>query len=159
MSAFCFGITEERKRCMRYGSNEGLCHQHTNQNLTIEDWVDYWSIINHDEVIVLPELQYDKYISEKYKESLSYPHYLYKGHSTYLTRELSPIKINVLNDLINKFIGIDYVWIAINEVHWIPTVDVVGMDCKHELKNASIYCVKIGKVYKRCHLESQKIIT
>nr|QBK93293.1 MAG: Zn-finger protein [Pithovirus LCPAC403] len=162
MDTYCCGITKERKRCKRYVPIKDLCHQHTNQNLTRKDWVEYWSILNDKEIVVLPTLQYseeyiEKYI-EKYEESSCFPHSLYKGYKTYLTKELSLMKIDVLIDLINEFIGIDHIWIAIGELDKFPTIDVVGLNCKHKLKKASIYCVKIGKVYRRSNLESQRLI-
>nr|QBK92832.1 MAG: hypothetical protein LCPAC401_04700 [Pithovirus LCPAC401] len=61
--------------------------------------------------------------------------------------------------MINEFIGMNYIWIVIGIRDKLLTIDVVGMDCKHKLKKpSSIYCVKIGKVYERSNLESQRII-
>nr|QBK93897.1 MAG: Zn-finger protein [Pithovirus LCPAC406] len=158
MSIFCLGITKERKRCKRYVPNRDYCHHHTKQNLTSKDWVEYWSILNDKEIVVLSTLQYSEEYLWKHKNSRFFAHYIYKDYKTCLTKELSPIHIDILIDLINEFIGINYIWIAIGELDRFPIIDFVGMDCKHKLKKASIYCAKIGKVYERSHFESQRII-
>ncbi len=190
MIIYCYGITKKKKRCKRYGPNNGYCHQHINQDLTgrptcfalntrgircmMSDYSDnkcrlhntwrldlasYWSIINDNEVIISNTLQRAEEYFEKHERSNVSSHHFCKGHGTYLYRRYSPIKIDVLIDLINEFIGMNYIWIAIGQRYKLSDIDVVGMDCKHTLEKASIYCVKIGKVYERSNLESQLIIT
>ncbi len=51
------------------------------------------------------------------------------------------------------------IWIAIGQYYGSLTIDVVGVNCEHMMKEASIYCLKIGKVYERSNLESQKVIS
>nr|QBK93295.1 MAG: Zn-finger protein [Pithovirus LCPAC403] len=124
------------------------------------DRTTHWSIIYGNTLIVLTTFQHvDEYCYEHINSRIVI-HSCYKeNHGAHLTKKVSPVKIDVLIDLINEFIGIGYIWIVIGQRYGSLAIDVVGVDCKHVMKEASIYYVKINKVYERCHLESQWIIT
>ncbi len=183
MKTQCLGITKKKKRCKRYASNNGYCHQHTDQDLSDKclsldirgvrcmipkhfdnkcslhmwnpNWKEHLLAINHKEVLLTTLGNMEVYFN-KHRESKIFPRHCY---NTYLTKEVSLTRIDVLIDLINEFIGIDYIWIVIGQRYGSLSIDIVGVDCEHNMKKASIYYVKIDKVYERSNLESRRIIT
>nr|QBK92831.1 MAG: Zn-finger protein [Pithovirus LCPAC401] len=157
----CIALNTRGVRCMmpKEGKYENQCILHSWHSAYSS--VRYWSIFNDKEIVISPTIQHAEIYLEKHENSNVFPQTWCKKYETYLEKEVSLTKMDVLIDLINEFIGIDYIWIAIGKLFQFGSlaIHVVGTDCKTELGDASMYCVKIGKVYKRSNLESQKIIT
>ncbi len=152
----CVALNSRGIRCVMSDYLNDKCRLHNTWRL---DLTVYWSIVNDKEIVTLSALQHAEDYCEKHEKRHCFFHHQHKGHEAYLTKEVSLTKVDVLINLINEFIGRNYIWIAIGKRYKLLSIDVVGVDCKHKLEEASIYCVKIGKVYERSHLESQRIIT
>ncbi len=182
----CYGITLKEEKCEKYGSYNGYCHKHTNQDLTTRptcvalntrgvrcmlpdhandkcrlhllgvDWTKHWSIFNDETIVVLSTLWQAEDYFERHEVSSIHPHPWFKSQKIYLTKEVSSMKIDVLIDLINEFAGKDYIWISIDNHAIFSYICIIQVDCDFKCPKNSIYCLKIGKIYEMCHLENQK---
>ena len=108
----CMAINTKGDKCVLPEDYENKCHIH----LWRSDWATYWSIINDKEIVMSPTLQHYREYTDKHIGSTFRPFALYKkNYHTYLTKDISLTKIDVLIDLINEFIGRDYLWIAMGK--------------------------------------------
>lgn len=152
----CTTLTSRGVRCTLPECNTyNACELHISSMRNTNAWV----IKNNKTIVVFNRFQkMEDYLQRSKHNFIIHRQFFYEQSHDHLTKEVSPTKIDVLINLINKFIGTNYVWIAVGLHLRMRTVEIVKVNCKHDLKNASIYCLEIAEIYNICDLSSQIVI-